>query len=127
MRLVALLLILCPIAVMAGTRELSRGTPCGTCVFSLCTTASGYFEECADPCAAEVAVRVPVNRLAAPRMRTSVGRGKKHTRLRCDGLGAPCFLCATDADCHRDEPPGLRPVCVSRVCRYICPSGVVLE
>lgn len=128
MRLTALaLLLLCPLAVMAGTRELSGGQTCGVCVFALCLGANGHYERCADPCAADVVVRLHGNDRAPERLRTLVGRGKKRTRLFCHSLGAPCFLCETDADCQSLSPPGTRAVCTSRACQYICPSGVVLE
>lgn len=125
-RWVALGILLIPIAAGAGTRELSRSTSCSGCVFTICTGASGFYELCADPCAAELVVRTPVNE-PDPRPRTLIARGKKRTRLLCGVRpDTPCPSCEADADCP-DFGGLYRPLCVDRTCRLLCGSGVVLE
>jgi hypothetical protein len=126
MRLAAIVLLLWPIAVAAGTRDLT-GESCGVCVFTLCLGSKGYYEPCADPCAAEVVVRLGSNDADRERLLPVIGRGKKRTRLRCHGLGAPCPVCGTDGDCRRTDPSGIRGLCVQHTCQYVCPSGLVLS
>src|SRR6185295_11966980 len=98
MRSLALVaLLLCPVAVAAGTREL-RGESCGICSLSPCLGGNGYYDACANPCDADVMVRLGPNDAERDRLLPYVGRGKKRTRLRCHQLGAPCAACESDVD-----------------------------
>lgn len=125
MRLALAFLILASGVATAGTRDVSGGASCSACTFALCVGSSGYYEQCADACSADVLVRTSISEGRGPK--TLVANGRKRTRLTCAGLGAPCALCESDADCNDTRNPGTRGICVEHTCKYVCPSGVVLE
>jgi hypothetical protein len=128
-RVFAVAVVLWVTSATAGVRTLTSSTCGARCTFALCVAATGYYEECANACEADIVVRpdgrVDVGKIADGLVVLS--RGKKRTRLRCHLSTAPCTICETDADCTDTRNPAARGICAGLTCSYVCPSGAVID